>query len=130
MNDDAEALACACAGVADERKAEDIVVLHVGPLAFFTDYFVIATGRNPRQIAAILRELQEKMHALGHGILGIEGEPECGWVLVDLGEAVVHLFSPEARRLYDLELLWGEARRLDWRRAAPPATTSHAPERP
>ena len=117
---DAEALACACAVVADERKAEDIAVLHVGALASFTDYFVIATGRNERQLAAIARETRSRLKRLGLGVIGVEGEPASGWVLIDLGDVIAHLFSPEARRLYDLELLWGEAPRVEWQNAQPP----------
>jgi len=112
--EDGEALACTCAHLADERKADHIVVLNVGRLAFFTDYFVIATGRNERQIRAIAEQIRSRAKELGHQIVGVEGEPDSGWVLIDLGDAVVHLFSPEARELYDLELLWGEAPRTDW----------------
>ncbi len=57
------------------------------------------------------------MRALGHPILGNEGAADAGWVLIDLGDAIVHIFSPDARRNYDLELLWGEARRVDWQHA-------------
>lgn len=122
--DSSELVACTCAHLADERKAEDIVVLKVGPLAFFTEYFVIATGRNKRQIRAIARQILHEMRALGHSVVGMEGEPDSGWVLIDLGDAVVHLFSPEARGLYDLELLWGEAPRTQWRRMEPLTSTS------
>jgi len=115
----AEAVACTCAHVADERKAEQIVVLNVGPLAFFTDYFVIATGRNKRQINAIAEDILQRLKGLGQLPLGVEGEAEAGWVLIDLGDAVVHLFSPQARELYDLELLWGEAERACWREVKP-----------
>jgi len=114
---DAQALACTCAHLADERKAEQIVVLNVGRLAFFTDYFVIATGRNERQIKAIADEIRLRMKALGQPVLGVEGRPESGWVLIDLGDAVVHLFNPETRGVYDLELLWGEAPRTPWQKA-------------
>jgi len=121
--DDAEALACTCAHLADERKAEDITVLAVGRMSSFTDYFVIATGRNVRQIKAIADEILHQMKRLGHRVLGTEGQAESGWVLIDLGDAVVHLFSPEARELYDLELLWGEAPRTEWREVQPLATS-------
>lgn len=119
VTEDAEALACTCAHIADERKAEQIVVLRMGQLAFFTDYFVIATGRNERQIRAIADEIRSRMKALGREVVGIEGEAESGWLLIDLGEAVVHLFSPQARQLYDLELLWGEAPRTQWQNVEP-----------
>jgi len=128
VTDDAEALACTCAQLADERKAEDILVLNVGQLAFFTDYFVIATARNERQIRAIADEILSRMKSSDREILGVEGEAEAGWVLIDLGEAVVHLFDPVARRTYDLELLWGSAPKTQWQGASL-SGGSDAPER-
>jgi len=116
-----ELLACTCAHLADERKAEQIVVLNVGRLTFFTDYFVIATGRNERQIKAIADELRLRMQALGQPVIGIEGQPEAGWVLIDLGDVIVHLFNPDTRLIYDLELLWGEAPRGQWQTVQPMA---------
>jgi len=117
VSNSAEAVACTCALLADERKAEEVVVLNVGQIAFFTDYFVIATGRNERHIRALAEQILTRMRALEHPILGTEGEPGSGWVLIDLGEAVVHLFNADARELYDLELLWGEAPRTPWQDA-------------
>jgi ribosome-associated protein len=119
VTDSSEAVACTCAHLADGRKADDIVVLEVGPLAFFTEYFVIATGRNDRQIRAIADQVLHEMRALGHPVIGTEGEADSGWVLVDLGDVVLHLFSPEARNNYDLEMLWGEAPRTEWRQVEP-----------
>lgn len=117
--EDSELLACTCAHLADERKAEQIVVLNVGQLTFFTDYFVIATGRNERQIKAIGDEIHLRMTALGRPVIGIEGQPASGWVLIDVGDVVVHLFNPDTRRIYDLELLWGEAPRTQWQTVQP-----------
>ncbi len=114
-----EALACTCAHVADDRKADAIVVLNVGKTAFFTDHFVIATGRNARQIRAIAEEILRRLKDMDRLPIGTEGDAESGWVLLDLGEVVVHLLSPEARALYDLELLWGEAPRLPWQDTEP-----------
>ncbi|MFO8007664.1 MAG: ribosome silencing factor [Candidatus Brocadiia bacterium] len=119
MTQKAEALACTCAHLADQHKAEDVIVLHVEPIAFFTDYFVIATGRNPRQIRAIAEEVRTRARQLDRTVLGVEGEPEAGWVLIDIGGVIVHLFDPEARDLYDLELLWGEADRTAWQESDP-----------
>jgi ribosome-associated protein len=126
--DRAEAVACTCAHLADERKADDIVVLEVGPLAFFTDYFVIATARNERQIRAIADQVLHEMEALGQPVIGVEGAADAGWVLIDLADTVVHLFSPDARRNYDLELLWGEARRADWQHVEPLTAAAPAEE--
>ena len=114
---DAAVLASLCAQLADERKAEQIVVLNVSTLTSFTDYFVIATGRNERQIRAIAEAVRARMKETGQRILGIEGQAAGGWVLIDLGDAIVHLFNIPMRKLYDLELLWGEAPELDWQAA-------------
>jgi len=117
--EESERLACTCAYLADERKAEQIVVLNVGRLTFFTDYFVIATGRNERQIKAIADEIRLRTMALGRPVVGIEGLPASGWVLIDLGDVIVHLFNSETRLIYDLELLWGEAPRSQWQTIQP-----------
>ncbi len=114
MENSAEAVACTCAHLADERKAERIVVLEVAPLTVLAEYFVITTGRNERQIRAIVEEVRHRMRELEHTPLGVEGEPESGWVLIDLGDVIVHVFAPELRELYDLEMLWGDADRVDW----------------
>jgi ribosome-associated protein len=120
-------LAGTCAHVADERKAEDIVVLAVTDLAYFTDYFVIATGRNQRQIEAIAREVRTRTKSHGRQVLGVEGSAESGWMLIDLGGTIVHIFSPQAREMYDLELLWGQAPRLDWQDVEPLGGRAPAP---
>jgi ribosome-associated protein len=119
VENSSEAIACTCAHLADERKADDIVVMEVGPLAYFTEYFVIATGRNERQLNAISEEIIHQARNLGSNVIGVEGEPSSGWVLIDLGDVVVHLFTPQARELYDLDLLWGEAERADWQATEP-----------
>ena len=119
--DASTALARLCAQLADERKAEQIVVLDVARLTSFTDYFVIVTGRNERQLRAIAQEVRAQMKTTGQPILGIEGETGSGWVLIDLGDAIMHLFDVPTRKLYDLELLWGEAPELDWQAQTEPS---------
>jgi len=107
-------LALACARLAEDKKAEDILVLHVAPLTTIADYFVIATGRNTRQIRAIASDLGSSMKKQGAHVLGTEGTPDSGWVLIDLGTVVVHLFDVVRRDLYSLELLWGDAETVEW----------------
>jgi ribosome-associated protein len=107
-------LALACARLADEKKAEDIIVLHVAPLTTIADYFVIATGYNTRQISAIASDLASSTKKEGAHRLGTEGTAESGWVLIDLGTVVVHLFDVLRRDLYSLELLWGDAETVAW----------------
>ena len=104
------------AQIADERKAEDIVVLDVRGRWFLADYFVIASGANPRQLRAIAEEVQREAKSAEVRMLGAEGLPVSRWVLLDYGDVIVHLFEPTTRAFYDLEMLWGDAPRVVWRR--------------
>ncbi len=112
-----ETLAKACAGLVDKTLGEDIRVLHVELLTTLADYFVIASARNVRQLKAVVREVETGVKALGGRCIGMEGTPESGWMLVDLGDVVVHLFDVPTRSLFDLELLWGDAAVLEWQEA-------------
>ena len=111
-----ETLARVCARTAEEKKASDILILDLRKLTHITDFFVIACGTNPRQLQAISSAVLEEMAERGVRAIGVHGEGEARWVLHDYGSVVVHLFDPEWRNLYDLELLWGDAPRLEWRR--------------
>ncbi len=96
------------------KKGEDLAVLHMEKgSGAFTDYFVICSGANPRQIQAISDEIEEKLSQGGTEPLHIEGYQQAEWVLLDYVDFVVHVFSEKARRFYDLERLWKSARRLD-----------------
>jgi len=107
-------LARSCACALDDKKAENIVVLDLRKLSQVADYFVIANGSNPRQLQAMGRAVQDTMKGVGARPIGVEGAHQDRWVLLDYGDVVVHLFDPEWRLLYDLELLWGDAPRLKW----------------
>jgi len=109
----------ACARVADSKKAADIVILDIRKLTFLTDYFLICTGFNARQIQTIADEIEKKMAEENIVLLGEEGYQQASWVLLDYGDFVVHIFDPGARKTYDLELLWGDAPKIDWRQASP-----------
>jgi len=112
------------ARLADDKKAEDIVVLDLRGLMYVTDFFVIASGGNPRQLHAIQSAIHQEMSQRGVRPIGQEGSGQDRWVLMDYGDFVVHLFDPDSRRLYDLELLWGDAPRFEWQ--APPAKRARA----
>jgi ribosome-associated protein len=96
-----------------ERKAIDPVLFDVGGLTSFTDYFLIVAGGSTRQVQAITRHLVRSMRNSGLHALGVEGEQEGQWVLVDFGDLVVHIFYEPVRSFYDLEGLWVEAPRVD-----------------
>ena len=96
-----------------EKKAEDISILRLDAQASgFTDYFVICSAANPRQVQAIGDEVDEKLSKLGHEPSHVEGRNQAEWLLLDYVDFVVHIFSESARKFYDLERLWKTATRL------------------
>ena len=109
-----EVLASGTARVAHEHQCDDIVVLDLRGLSPVTDYFVIATGTSDRQLRAVADAIDDHAVALGHKRLGISGYELAQWVLLDYVDVVVHLFDGQRRHFYDLELLWGDARRVSW----------------
>jgi ribosome-associated protein len=98
---------------AHDRKAADVVVLDLRPAEGFTDYFVIVTGQNTRQIQAISDAVQESLGSKGVKPAHIEGGDRAGWILLDYFDFIVHIFSPETRSFYALERLWGSAERIE-----------------
>jgi len=98
---------------AENKKAEDIVVLDLRKAAGFTDYFVICSGANARQIRAIADAIIEAQAAAGAKPAHLEGYDRSDWVLVDYFDVVVHVFAPETRVFYALERLWGNAERIE-----------------
>lgn len=107
-------MAVLCAQIADEKKAEDIIILDLQGLTFFTDYFVICSGFNKRQLQAIADEIDKQAEVLNIKWLGTEGYRDARWILLDYGGVLIHLFDKDARTFYDLELLWGDAPRVSW----------------
>jgi len=97
------------AALAQEKLAEDVLILDMRPVCTFTDFFVICTGRNPRQTAAIWDEVHGRMKK-EHDLLPrtIDGVQEGTWILADYLDVVLHVFTPEARTYYKLEDLWGD----------------------
>ena len=96
----------------------DVIILDLRSLPYVTDFFVIAGATNPRQMRAIAEAIERELAVSGERAFGVEGTEESGWILLDFGDIVVHVFDSERRKLYDLELLWGDTPRLDWRDAA------------
>jgi ribosome-associated protein len=95
--------------VALDRKASDVTLLDIGKATTLADYFVIATGTSDRQINAVANAVEERMKELGIRLLAREGMPADGWVLLDYGQIIVHVFGPEQRAYYDLERRWSDA---------------------
>ena len=96
-----------------EKEDFDVVVLDLRPADGFTDYFVIMTGQNTRQIQAISDAIQETLATKGVKPAHVEGGDRAGWMLLDYFDFIVHIFSPESRAFYALERLWGSADRVD-----------------
>jgi len=92
-----------------DKKASDVVIIHIGSVAAFTDYFLICSGNSTRQVQAISTEIVDKLREQKVRPTHIEGEKTAEWVLIDFGDFVVHVFTEAARRFYDLERLWRDA---------------------
>jgi len=100
------------AEVALDKKAVDLVALDVSALTSYADTFVIATATSDRHARAIADAIREAESASGGKPLGVEGYDEARWVLIDLGDVIVHVFLEEVRAVYDLERLWSDAQSL------------------
>jgi ribosome-associated protein len=107
----------------DDIKARDVTAFNVTHLTTLFDRVIIATADSARQAKALAVHLQEKLKGLGERVYGIEGEAGGDWVLVDLGDIVVHIMQPAVRQYYNLEELWGEPRPRA-RRTGPKAKTA------
>jgi ribosome-associated protein len=95
------------------KKAEDVVVLDLRATADFTDFFVLVSGANQRQLAAIADAVLDSLRAEGRRPTHLEGYPRQEWILLDFSSFVVHVFTPRTRSFYDLERLWGGAKRVE-----------------
>ena len=98
---------------AAEKKAIEPTILDLRGISSFTDFFLILTGANRRQVQAISDEVVDQLKRHGSPAARVEGYQNAEWVLIDYGDFVVHVFDDKARRFYDLERLWREARRRD-----------------
>jgi ribosome-associated protein len=97
----------------EEKKGEDILLLDLIGKCSFTDYFVICTGASERTLRALSDEVHQQLKQGELGMVGkVEGEAESGWILVDYGSVVLHLFTDEVRRYYSLESLWEDGKVL------------------
>lgn len=101
-----------CMALAEEKKAEEIVVFDLREVSTVTDFFFICQGSSDRHVQAIADHLLEEMKKNGYRALGVEGYAGARWILIDFGELVVHIFYEETRHFYELERLWGHATQI------------------
>jgi ribosome-associated protein len=95
--------------IAADRQAVDVVLLDIRQVAAFADYFVVCSGTSERQIKAIVDTVLEELEREDFNAAHVEGTPTSGWVLVDFGSVILHVFAPAEREYYRLEKLWAEA---------------------
>jgi ribosome-associated protein len=108
-------LAVVAARAADDKGAEDILILEVAGVLTVVDEFVVASAPNDRQVRAVVDEVERKVAAAGLAKpLRVEGRDERKWVLLDYGDVVVHVFLREVREYYELERLWSDVPRIEW----------------
>jgi ribosome-associated protein len=101
-------------GACQDKKAEEVTILQLEKdSGAFTDYFVVCSGTNPRQIQAISDEVEERLERQGLSPTHVEGYKQAEWVLLDYVDFVVHIFSEKARKYYELERLWKSAKRME-----------------
>lgn len=103
-------LAKAAVDVASDKKASDVLLLDIHDVTTIADYFVICSGNNTPQIQAIADAVDEELEKQGARLLHREGAAETGWVLLDFGDIIVHIFSTKEREYYRLERLWSDAK--------------------
>lgn len=108
--------AALCARIGEENKAKNVLILDMRGITPLYDFFVLLTGASRRQIHTIAEEVDATMRALGDERLSIQGYQASRWVVQDYGDVVVHVFDAEAREYYNLEDLWADAPRVDWKR--------------
>jgi ribosome-associated protein len=108
-------VAVAAARAAAEKQGSDIAVLDVRDVIVITDFFVIVSGGNTRQVRTIVESIEAALKGLGVKPVRREGETQGRWVLLDYVDVVIHVFGEEERRYYDLERLWKDAGTLAWR---------------
>jgi ribosome-associated protein len=97
----------------NEKKAQDTVVLDIKKISFIADYFIITTAQSPAHLKALFKFVLEKIAEKNiNRNVKCEGTPQTGWVLIDCGDVVIHIFSESKRNYYNLEYIWQEAKRV------------------
>ncbi len=112
---DSRKLALLCRELADNKKAEDIVILDVRELSSVTDYFVVSAGTSEPHLRAIVDEITDRLREeWGLRPRAVDGTLRAAWIVLDYFDVIVHVMLKDVRERYDLETLWGDAPRVDW----------------
>ena len=117
VNNGSKDSAIMCASLADAKKADDIVILDIRKQLYLTDYFVICTGMNAKHVETIVQELKSRMKQQGHSVGGGQALASKTWAVVDFGDVVVHVMQKPLREYYQLEELWADAKKVNWKSA-------------
>ena len=94
----------------DDAKAENVVTIEIREKSSLGDFMVIASGRSDRHVGAVAEQIQRRLKEEGHAKARIEGQAHCDWVVIDIGDIIVHVFRPEVREFYNLEKMWSGER--------------------
>ncbi len=111
MNESAK-MALIAAEALEEKKGNDVKIIGIEKISTIADYFIIAGGSNRNQVQAMMDEVEEKLGRAGHEPKHIEGRNTSGWILMDYGDIVIHIFDEENRLFYDLERIWRDGESL------------------
>ncbi len=103
-----------CVKACQAKKAEDIVVIHLGEISSFTDFFIVMQGNSNKQNLAIYENVEQEMKKRKIRPLSVEGRRNAEWILMDYGSIILHIFSPTAREFYSLEKLWADGEKLTY----------------
>jgi ribosome-associated protein len=114
MTVSAEQLMRTVVNAADDKKAHDIIALNLTGISLVADYFVICHGNSDTQVQAITTEIRKQAESNGVKVRGIEGMDSGRWVLVDIGDVIVHVFHREEREYYNIERLWSDAKVVEF----------------
>lgn len=112
-------LAMAITKLIRDRNCEDIRVLDISESSPVTDYFVIATGTSDRQLRSLADEIERLGKNIGQKVYKVAGRDRGDWIVMDFVDVVVHLFNEQLRAYYDLELIWGDSRYVEWEKLIP-----------
>ena len=107
-------VALAVAKALDEKKGDNIKIIEIDKISTLADYFVIADGANSPQVEALVDNVQEQLFQLGRSPKRVEGIKNCGWILLDYEDVVIHVFSKQDRLFYDLERVWRDGTTLSY----------------